>query len=104
MAKMRAKANFPSKSCAASPPIADQSIFSPPFATRDLPRTAGPDGSPSISHLDLAEVLADPLRADALHARAIPLNAEKIICIKVPLKNLADAGILVEERARRYSG
>ncbi len=36
------------------------------MATVTCPELAGPDGAPSISHLDLAEVLADPSRAGAL--------------------------------------
>ncbi len=36
------------------------------MATVTCPELAGPDGAPSISHLDLAEVLADPSRAAAL--------------------------------------
>ncbi len=36
------------------------------MALLTTPHLAGPDGAPSISHLDLAEVLADPTRAGAL--------------------------------------
>ncbi len=36
------------------------------MAAITCPELAGPDGAPSISHLDLAEVLADPARSGAL--------------------------------------